>query len=237
MSYCVYKHTCPNGKVYIGITCQKPIYRWNNGEGYKCNNHFYYAIKKYGWENLKHEILFDGLTIEQAEEKEIELIGLYNSANREYGYNIEAGGKAHNTSEETREKLRKINTGKHLSNETRKKLSERFSGENHPNYGKKFDEKLRKKLSDSHKGKRQSEEAKRKRIESLKGLERSEETRKKMSLAQSKKVLQYDDEGNLISTYQSILDAGKSLGINERNISAVCVGRRKHAGGFVWRYA
>lgn len=33
--YYVYKHIFPNGKVYIGITCKKPIYRWNNGNGYK----------------------------------------------------------------------------------------------------------------------------------------------------------------------------------------------------------
>ena len=29
--YSVYKHTAPNGKVYIGITSRKPEYRWNNG--------------------------------------------------------------------------------------------------------------------------------------------------------------------------------------------------------------
>ena len=33
--YTVYKHTSPSGKVYIGITCRKPKYRWNNGKGYK----------------------------------------------------------------------------------------------------------------------------------------------------------------------------------------------------------
>lgn len=34
-SYTVYKHTSPSGKVYIGITCRKPEYRWNHGKGYK----------------------------------------------------------------------------------------------------------------------------------------------------------------------------------------------------------
>lgn len=28
--YCVYKHTSPNGKVYIGITKKKPNDRWEN---------------------------------------------------------------------------------------------------------------------------------------------------------------------------------------------------------------
>lgn len=32
--YSVYKHTCPNNKVYIGITSRKPEKRWKNGYGY-----------------------------------------------------------------------------------------------------------------------------------------------------------------------------------------------------------
>ena len=28
-NFTVYKHTSPNGKVYIGITMQNPIRRWN----------------------------------------------------------------------------------------------------------------------------------------------------------------------------------------------------------------
>ena len=60
--YIVYKHTCPNGKVYIGITSREAKLRWNCGNGYNNNKHFKSAIVKYGWNNIKHEILFDGLT-------------------------------------------------------------------------------------------------------------------------------------------------------------------------------
>lgn len=35
MKYVVYKHTCPNGKVYIGITSQKPEHRWKKGKTFK----------------------------------------------------------------------------------------------------------------------------------------------------------------------------------------------------------
>ena len=49
MEYCVYKHTSPNGMVYIGITRQNPIKRWMNGKGYSYNTYFYNAILKYGW--------------------------------------------------------------------------------------------------------------------------------------------------------------------------------------------
>ena len=62
MMYTVYKHTAPNGKVYIGITSHSIEGRWRkDGSGYKLNNHFWNAIQKYGWNNFKHEILFENL--------------------------------------------------------------------------------------------------------------------------------------------------------------------------------
>lgn len=91
--YCVYKHTNKmNGMVYIGITRQNPIKRWGGGSGYSYNTHFYNAILKYGWDNFSHEILYTGMTREEACEKEIELIAKYNSNDRKYGYNITPGG-------------------------------------------------------------------------------------------------------------------------------------------------
>ena len=90
--YCVYKHTSPNGKVYIGITKQYPLNRWHNGYGYRSNPYFFKAIIKYGWDNFKHEILFDGLTKLEAESKEIELIAKYKSNHYLYGYNLDNGG-------------------------------------------------------------------------------------------------------------------------------------------------
>lgn len=48
-TWCVYMHTSPSNKVYIGITCDVK-HRWrSNGEGYKGGTRIYYAIKKYGW--------------------------------------------------------------------------------------------------------------------------------------------------------------------------------------------
>lgn len=69
-NYCVYKHTSPSGKVYIGQTSINPLDRWQNGKGYK-KQAFYNAIKKYGWENIKHEILYDNLTKEEATKKKL----------------------------------------------------------------------------------------------------------------------------------------------------------------------
>ena len=87
----MYKHTTPNGKVYIGITSQKPEKRWANGHGYK-GTYFGNAIKKYGWKNIKHEILFTELDELDAKEKEVELIEKFRSFEKDYGYNLTKGG-------------------------------------------------------------------------------------------------------------------------------------------------
>ena len=104
--WCVYKHTCiVNNKSYIGITCQDPNKRWGyNGNRYleKDSEGNYYhaafarAIIKYGWENFTHEILYIGLTEDEANRKEIELIALYHTYILDplcQGYNMDRGGK------------------------------------------------------------------------------------------------------------------------------------------------
>lgn len=115
-NYYVYKHTFPNGKVYIGITSLKPEYRWNNGKGYlkKTKDDKYdqpliaYAINKYGWDNIEHEILFKGLSKKAAELKEIELISQYKSDNREFGYNLEKGGNIHRYNDIVFSKIKEV---------------------------------------------------------------------------------------------------------------------------------
>ena len=78
-NYCVYKHTTPSGKVYIGLTGKNPEKRWLNGRGYARNEHFWNAIKKYGWDGIKHEILASDLTKAEATELEKFYIAIYKS--------------------------------------------------------------------------------------------------------------------------------------------------------------
>lgn len=187
-NYSVYKHTSPSGKVYVGITCQDPKKRWGNGCNYRNQAYFSLAIKKYGWAEISHEILFTGLTKAEAEQKEIELISFYKSNNRKYGYNIDNGGKSKGRcSEETKEKLRKIqkgkgfplkgmlrakevNTGKPLSEETKRKISQ-------SQIGKVISDETKKKMSQAHKGKVLTEEHKMKISKNVK-LSWTEERRK-----------------------------------------------------------
>ena len=92
-NYCVYMHISPNDKRYIGLTCQKPEYRWCNGKGYKGNAYFMNAINKYGWDNFQHIIIAKGLTEDEAKWLETELIREWDTRNQSSGYNVLSGGQ------------------------------------------------------------------------------------------------------------------------------------------------
>lgn len=125
--YCVYVHTSPSNKAYIGITSKDIKERWgSNGSHYKKNKHFWNAIQKYGWDNFKHEVLFENLAKEKACKIETLLIALFNTQNPDFGYNISSGGESGFA-------------GCKLSDEARQKISEankgRLVGENNRQYG------------------------------------------------------------------------------------------------------
>lgn len=108
--YYVYKHTVPNGKVYIGVTKQNPNRRWRNGHGYKDSVLFFNAIIKYGWINISHEILKEGLSSEDAYALEKYYISFFKSNDKNFGYNITSGGGK--TKIQNSIKCNKVGTGK-----------------------------------------------------------------------------------------------------------------------------
>ena len=169
---CVYKHTSPSNKVYIGITCREPEKRWGkDGKKYSGNEYFTNAINKYGWDNFKHEILFEDLSKEEACQKEIELIAYYRSNEHDFGYNKSTGGE--------------INRGWHLSEETKRKQSEAKKGCISWCAGKQLPEEMRKNIAANHshywQGKKMSEEHCQKISKALTGKTRSPETIRKIT--------------------------------------------------------
>lgn len=96
MSYLIYKHTCPDGGVYVGQTgTSDPNLRWKGGLGYLFSKSFYEAIQRFGWNNIRHEILYSNLSPEEAFHKEKELIEFYKQ-NAPICYNRAKGSECRN---------------------------------------------------------------------------------------------------------------------------------------------
>lgn len=261
MAYIVYKHTNKtNGKCYIGITGRSdPKRRWGGGSGYVQNKHFYSAIRKYGWDGFKHEIIADVPTLEEAYAMEKELIAKYDSANPERGYNQDLGGNGPGKmSETTIRKHAEIMNRLYRETDLREKISEggkrRFEkDEEH--------EKLRKaailrnqdpeKFNNICEGNRNrwKREGEREKVsEGLKSYyednpQRKEEISKERKAffeahpekKSTKKVAQVKND-EIIRIWDSLTEAAEQCKIELKNISAVCRGKRKTAGGYVWRY-
>ena len=254
-TYSVYMHRFPNKKVYIGMTSKKPEDRWENGRGYQTQN-VYKAILKYGWENIEHIVLFRMLSKEEAEEKEIELISLHQSADPEHGYNVELGGNyAGKHSRETCQKISRSKKGWNPSEETRRRMSVAKKGKPLPaatieklrgRPGKPLNEKQRAALLKANIGRIVSDETRRKQSEAHKGKKLPEDQKKKISqsgkIAQRKckavRVIQKSLDGsNIIKTWDCMSDISIELGINIAHVCACCKGRRNQTGGFRWEYA
>lgn len=259
----LYKHTVPNGKVYIGITVQKPEKRWNNGKGYKSNQYFYNAICKYGWENIKHEIVCILETKDEACTEEKKQIKKYKANDPNYGYNLTDGGEHY---EFTPNVVERLKHSKKLTDAQREelKIRGRIAYEKFLKGRKNTPEQI-KKMAESKRNKKQSqdtiqkrrnswektfqekggfsEEHKKKISEALKGRTYSDETLEKMRQAKrpekngrSRRVQQLKD-GDIIAEYCSTREAMRITGIDYSSIVRACTKKRlKHAGGFEWQY-
>lgn len=127
----VYMHIVPNGLKYIGITKQRLKKRWGYGFGYQKNKRFFHAIVKYGWDNIKHDVLFDNLTKEQAEAKEKELINQYKTNLEQFGYNQTTGGSGSPNCKQTPEQIQArvaAVRGRKMTTEHKAKLSAASKG-------------------------------------------------------------------------------------------------------------
>ena len=245
-NYCVYKHTSPSGKVYIGITSKKPTLRWGlRGQQYSGSKIFYEAIQKYGWSNFTHEILYENLSKDEAETIEIRLISEYKSNDRNHGYNITSGGGGASGYSQTEDHIRK-RVEKTTPQLRGRKLSEehkRHIQENNGKYwlGKHRSVETRQKLSvamtEEVKAKlvsaAQSEEARRKRIETMR--KRPHEYYVERNKHRRKPVKQCDPVTHkTIEVFPSATEAERITGTRKQDISACIKGRQKTANGYRW---
>lgn len=158
---------------------------------------------------------------EDLDEREIYYIELYNTLNRDYGYNLKTGGQSNpSLSEESRKKLsesiqksyldpnrRKIQRDNALKQWTNPEIKAKISGPNSAMYGKHHTNEAKEKISQANKGRRSY----RRNTTPVFCIELNKE-------------------------FEDATEAGKELGIDSSAILKVCRGERKICGGYRWQF-
>lgn len=264
--------------------------RWNGcGADYEHCTNFFYAIRKFGWDNIKHEVLIDNLSKKKAEEYEQKYIEQYNSTNPSKGYNMTTGGfKCKKTSK------RKVvqydiygnivaiylnqNDASNSTNISQAIISRiclhkqrtskdgyvfRYEGdpfnidncetqqlnipviqidENKNIINKYLCISDAAKIFGCHPSSIKSALNKNHRkccgyywctLDIFETFSPCEKVKNRRIY---KRVLQFDMQGNYITTYRSLREAGDIVGINHTQIGLVCKGERKQAGGYIWKF-
>ena len=171
-----------NGKQYVGSHFTDNLNDGYTGSGKAITS----AIKKYGKENFKREILEECNTIEEARKLEEPYIIKFNTCSPN-GYNIlKTGGlgivgktwgnHTNKTKIHLRKKLKEIYKDESL----RKRISDSVTGSNNGFYNKKHTESTKKKISEKNKGKKRTKEHIQKIIEAN-SKPKSEEHKRKIS--------------------------------------------------------
>ena len=182
----IYRATSPSGKCYVGQTILGLEHRkhGHKRDSKRFNHHFARAIRKYGIDIFKWEIICENIPVKHLDENEIFYIDLCRSFRM--GYNGDEGGKSHRGWKHTAESKEKMR-GRKLTEETRKKMSKAKKG-------KPKSEEHRRKLSKAHKGKKHTAEAKKKISEARLGKKHTAETKRKMSEIKKGKYKQQNME-------------------------------------------
>lgn len=210
----VYKLTSPSGKCYIGITnnFKRRMAEHRRYSKTIINRKIYIAMRKYGFDEFKVEILEEynikdeSKLLEKLNERETYFIDKYNSF--VCGYNCTLGGDG----------------------------TKGASGELNPFYGKKHNAQTRKKMSEAREGMKLSEEHKKNIGLASTGRKHSSESKVKMSKAQreakAKSVICLDT-GNV---YECITDCANDVVASRSDIRKVCNGERMTCKGMRFRF-
>lgn len=219
--YVVYLMTFPNGKRYCGYSSNIER-RWRNENEYKTQKLVYRAIQKYGWNNIKKEIIYVFDNSQDALKQEAICIEQMDLLNTNNGYNMIPGGgnPPHGLQYVSEEGYKKMQeNGKRLANEIWEDKEKR-----------------------AFVIKRMKEETHKKRM-----LMSKEELKEKYGKANigrtspnAKPVLQIDLKTNqVINEYPSARQAALSLNLDASsgsNIQRTARGIGKSAYGYGWRW-
>lgn len=227
-----------NNKIYFGQTTKSGFEERYGGNFPKncSNDHIKASIKKYGWENFEVVEEFDTATSrEELNDLEEMYIKMRNTIDRKYGYNKKHGGKNYKLSEELKEK--------HFRRENHPRAREVHqyseSGEYIKTWSYLKEASIALGILDTSiisccRGK----------FKSAGGYQWSYEKLSKMPpieivvVCEKTRVYQYDEEGNFIREWDCLTQAEEELkAVKRQHIGKCCMGKRKSAGGYQWRYA
>lgn len=263
--YCI--ENIETGKKYIGQSVDIEN-RWNlHKQQLKGNRHYNKYLQR-AW-NKYGENAFTFSVLEKCEEKQLDekeryYISLYKAFSE--GYNLTEGGegtRGYKHTDEYKNHMRYIFTGRTFSEETLLRMSNARKGKTQtitPKYiegrkraaeklkGKSFSEEHRKKLSESHKGKTTWNKGMKfeKEAHPMYGKHLSEETRLKISNAtkgrkNSQKQIEISSKKVLcVETgvvYSSITEAAKNNNVSIYAISNVLRGKSRTSNNYHWKYA
>lgn len=231
-----------NNKIYIGQTTRnlnKRIYEYKSAynKQFFYNLHLLNAFNKYGFNNFEFSIIDTAENIEELNKKEIDYIIKYKSNNKEFGYNIENGGRNSIPNEETLKKMSASHSGIKQTDEWIRKRVAKAGSEEAKKYGKVKTEEEKKYLSkNSGKywlGKKRDHITKLK-ISQTKKINGLSSKQKKILC---KKVIAYDcNSEKILNIFDSTIDASKFYNISQSTISRRCCGKSKNKGNVFFKY-
>lgn len=204
----IYKATNKmNGKIYIGKTTTSLKQRMSEHKrrSKSSKTGFHSAIQKYGFNNFDFEVIFECNDINILNQKEIELIELYDTIKR--GYNRSLGGDGADSGE-----------NHPFFGKKREDFAKSISGENHPNYGNKG-------ILSPRYGQKHTKETKEKISQSLKGVFSGENN---ASFDATIYEFEHNEYGKKICTKYELR---KQFNLDSKCVAHICTGKRKtHKG-------
>lgn len=257
--------TSPSGKAYIGQTIKTLKQRLGGHCSTSSCPALSAAIKKYGIENFRAEILLE-VNTEQLDYYEVKFINMYGTR-APRGYNLAPGGRvARGEDNPMSGRVGPLNPnyGNVYGEETRQKLRNARANRNgvfHPFFGKKHSESTRAKLSQSLKGRfagqasimwgkhgpdhpatgqtfTEEQKANLRKPKSKEWKMRMSEIRRQLPsfIFKKQRVGRYEYvTGELLEVFESQSAAARAIGAAPACISNVITGKQKTCKGFVWK--
>ena len=264
---CIYMYINKiNGHKYVGQAInfnrryKQHIHSSKNKNMKDYNYPLHIAIRKYGIENFEIIILKENIKTQcLINLYECYYIEKYNCLSNK-NYNCSSGGsngyslagKSEDELKEIYQKISDSNKGRIVSEETKQKLSEilsdgRLKGENHPMYGKHHTEEVKEKMR-----KPKPDEYKQKMSEKRKGegnpyygkkhskewKEKASKRNKGSNNGNSKKVIQYTKDGEIVKIWNCAKQITEELNISYNSLINRLNGKvkTKELNGFIWKY-